>query len=50
VVPVRASTQGMGAERRARGLRGNVRVCSAPFVLAKIFNMIHYQKAGRLRM
>ena len=38
---VSASAQGTGAERGARCLRGNVRVCSAPFALAEIFNMGH---------
>ena len=38
---MRAPAQGMGIERRARCLRGNMRVRSAPFALAKIFNMRH---------
>ena len=39
--PVRASMSGTGAKRRARCLRENVRVRSAPFVVATIFNMRH---------
>lgn len=38
---VRASVSGAGAERKARYPRENVRVRSAPFALATIFNMRH---------
>ncbi len=38
---MRASVSGTGAERKARCLRENVRVRSAPFALATIFNMRH---------
>ena len=46
----RASVSGTVAETRAGCPRGNVRVCSAPFVLAKIFNMIHYLHSGYIAL
>ena len=47
-VPVRASVSGTGAERRARCPRGNVRVCPAPSVLAKIFSRITTRQRGKM--